>query len=222
MYVFPSSTKLSTDSRGGIDCRLAAPTIDRRCCRSAVLHHVAEASTTHAVHAVVSLRGPPGAEKMFKGCVTMKDNLEGFILVSQKARSKGEEVSRWVDMSLSPKEFITHCRTYATQGTSLCREIRFAAPGPRPDVPICFIAPRDLWLTAQRNAPRRLADANIDWERKFDMDTHEEAVMAHHREFRKIVLKYGWNTDEKAGDLADFLTDASSGASIDPREFAAK
>lgn len=36
---------------------------------------------------------------------------------------------------------------------------------------------------------RLATDSEVDWERVYNMETHEEAVMAHHREFRKIVKK---------------------------------
>jgi len=120
------------------------------------------------------------AARMFKGCSTMKDNLDGYMLVTQKSKAKSDDESKWVDMAFAPKDFIAHCRTYATQ------------------------------------------DADVDWEREYDMAHHDEAVMAHHREFRKILLKYGLNTEDKAGELADFLTDASSGGNINPVEFATK
>eukprot|EP01147_Barroeca_monosierra_P009682 gene9683-1893_t len=52
---------------------------------------------------------------------------------------------------------------------------------------------------------------------KLDPKEQEDMVKAHHREFRRIVHKYGLDKGEKADLLADFLTNSAENSSISPQ-----
>eukprot|EP00911_Craspedida_sp_UC1_P000832 UC1_evm1s638 len=106
------------------------------------------------------------ARKMFKNIKVLKGDHYGYFLVAYLGiPKKGEKEAALMDLDLTPRGFISHCKTYSTQ------------------------------------------DAEIDWEREYDLTDEEEAVRAHHREFRKIIKKYGLDQDDKASALADFLTE---------------
>ncbi|EGD77512.1 hypothetical protein PTSG_08610 [Salpingoeca rosetta] len=72
--------------------------------------------------------------------------------------------------------------------------------------------------------PKHKADCRLfsQLPEKPNVNEEEEVVKTHHREFRRIVHKYGLDKGDKADLLADFLTDSSQNKSISPDALAEK